>query len=276
MGLNLAFVVVEAGYGLWAHSTALLADAGHNLSDVLGLALAGGAAWLAQRAGGEARTYGFGKATILAALTNALVLVFACGIIVREALGRFYDPQMVAPIPVMVVAAVGVAINGGAALLFMAGRKYDMNVRGAFLHMVGDAAVSVGVILAGLVILLTGLAWIDPLVSLLIVAVIGLSTWGLLRDSLNLALDKAPEHLDIVAVRSLLEALPGVAEVHDLHVWAMSTTETALTAHLVRPGGVDCDFLSNAEAGLQRAFGLKHITLQIEPEPCAARHRLHP
>jgi len=276
MVANLAFVVVEAGYGLFAHSTALLADAGHNLSDVLGLGLAGGAAWLASLAGGDHRTYGYGKATVLAALANALLLVFACGAIVREAVVRFAEPQAVTPGPIMVVAAVGVAINFGTALLFAAGRKHDINVRGAFLHMVGDAAVSAGVIVAGALILLTGKTWIDPLTSLLIVVVIAWSTWGLLRDGLNMALDAAPAHIDIGDVRDLLLRQPGVEEVHDLHVWHLSTTEAALTAHLVRPAGVDCDFLAAAESALHHRFGIEHVTLQVEPAPCASRHELHP
>jgi cobalt-zinc-cadmium efflux system protein len=275
MALNLAFVVVEAGYGFAAHSTALLADAGHNLSDVLGLALAGGAAWLAGFGGGAKRTYGFGKATVLAALANALLLVFACGAIVREAIERFSQPQPVAALPVMVVAAVGVAINGATALLFLAGRKDDINIRGAFLHMVGDAAVSVGVILAGALIAATGLAWIDPAASLAIVVVIGLTTWGLLREATNMAMDVAPDHVDVEAVRTLLQGLPGVAEVHDLHVWNISTTETAMTAHLVRPEGSGGAFLPDAEGALHKAFGLTHVTLQVETAACAHRHGLH-
>lgn len=276
MVLNLAFVIIEAGFGVWTNSTALLADAGHNLSDVLGLALAGGAAWLATLAGGAQRTYGFGKATILAALANALLLVFACGAIVWEALQRFSDPEPVQAGPVMIVAAIGVLINAGTAALFVAGGKHDINVRGAFLHMVGDAAVSVGVIGAAGAIALTGANWIDPATSLAIVAVIGLSTWGLLKESLNLALDAAPPSVEIAAVRSLLESQPGVTGVHDLHVWNISARDTAMTAHLVRPEGGDHDFLQAAHAALHRAFGLDHITLQIETSPCDGRDKLHP
>jgi cobalt-zinc-cadmium efflux system protein len=276
MIVNLGFVIAEAAFGLLAHSTALLADAGHNLSDVLGLALAGGAAWLTGAASGTHRTYGFGKATILAALANALLLVFACGAIVAEAVTRLSDPQPLQPVAMMVVAAVGVAVNAGTAMLFLAGRKRDLNVRAAFQHMIADAAVSVGVILAGGLIVLTGRAWIDPVTSLAIVAMIGLGAWGLLKESLNLAMDVAPTHVDVTAVRRLLEDQPGVAEVHDLHIWNMSTTETALTAHLVRAEGIDGDFLCNTEDALRRAFGLQHVTLQVETAPCAGRHDLHP
>jgi cobalt-zinc-cadmium efflux system protein len=276
MIVNLGFVLIEAGCGLAVHSTALLADAGHNLSDVLGLALAGGAAWLAGAAGGAHRTYGFGKATILAALANALLLVFACGAIVTEAVTRLFDPQPTLPAAIMIVAAIGVVVNAGTALLFVAGRKHDVNVRAAFQHMVADAAVSVGVIVAGALIAFTGRTWIDPATSLAIVAMIALGTWGLLKESLNLAMDVAPTHVDVVAVRRLLLDQPGVAEVHDLHVWNMSTTETALTAHLVRAEGIGGDFLCNTEDALRHAFGLQHVTLQVETAPCARRHDLHP
>lgn len=276
MVLNLAFVGVEAAYGYIVHSTALLADAGHNLSDVLGLALAGGAVWLASLAGADKRTYGFGKATVLAALGNALLLVFACGLIVQEAVGRFFAPQPTVPTTVMIVAGAGVLVNGATALLFASGRKGDVNARGAFLHMLADAAVSVGVIIAAALIAFTGWAWLDPAVSLVIVVVIALSTWGLLRESLDMALDSAPAGFDIAAVRQLLQDQPGVAEVHDLHVWNISTTETALTAHLVRPEGVGGDFLHRTEEALRKAFGVGHVTLQVETQPCDGRHALHP
>ncbi|HET9161462.1 MAG TPA: cation diffusion facilitator family transporter [Caulobacteraceae bacterium] len=276
MALNLAFVVVEAIFGFIGHSTALLADAGHNLSDVLGLALAGGAAWLAGLAGGRRHTYGFGKATVLAALANALLLVFACGAIVREAIGRFAAPETVAPGPIMVVASIGVAINFGTALLFASGRKHDINVRGAFLHMMGDAAVSAGVIVAGGVIAMTGKTWIDPAASLAIVVVIGISTWGLLKEAFNMAMDVAPAHLDIAEVRHLLQEQPGVSEVHDLHIWNLSTTEVALTAHLVRPQGIDESFLPSVRTALERAFGIGHVTLQIETKACPDCDGLHP
>lgn len=268
--LNLAFVGVEATAGIFANSTALLADAGHNLSDVLGLALAGGAAWLARRHGSERRTYGYGKATILAALANALVLVFACGAIVWEASKRFSEPASVSSGLIIGVAALGVLINTGTALLFMAGRKHDVNVRGAFLHMAADAGVSAGVIVAGVLIAWTGRTWIDPATSLLVVGVVLIGTWGLLRESLDLAMDVAPFGIDVPAVRAALANQPGVAAVHDLHVWAMNTTEPALTAHLVRPAGADDRFLQATCALLKEQFGIEHATLQVESR--AAEH----
>ena len=267
IALNLGFVALEAGFGFWSNSTALLADAGHNLSDVAGLAMAGGAAWLAQQAAGERRTYGYGKATILAALANAVLLVLACGAIAWEAFGRFADPEPVRTGPVMAVAAAGVVINLGTALLFLRGRHDDVNVRGAFLHMAADAAVSLGVVVAGLLILLTGATWIDPIASLLIVAVILLGTWGLLRESLDLALDAAPARLDLPAVHAFLQQLPGVSGLHDVHVWNMSTTETALTAHLVRAEPADRSFYEQALRGLHDRFGIAHATLQVESGP---------
>ena len=265
--LNLGFVALEAGFGFWSNSTALLADAGHNLSDVLGLVLAGGAAWLAQRTAAARRTYGFGKATILAALANAVLLVLACGGIAWEALRRFGEPQDVRSGVVMAVAAAGVAINLGSALLFLRGRHDDVNVRGAFLHMAADAAVSLGVVIAGLLIALTGARWIDPVASLLIVAVVLAGTWGLLRESLDLALDAAPAGLDLEDVRGFLGALPGVTDLHDVHVWNLSTTETALTAPLVRSQPADRDFYEQASRGLQQRFRIAHATLQVEAGP---------
>lgn len=263
--LNLAFVVVEAIAGFIAHSTALLADAGHNLSDVLGLLLAGGAAWLARRPAGGRRTYGFAKATVLAALANALVLIFACGGIVWEAVRRFATPEVVEPGMVMIVAGAGVVVNTATALMFVAGRKNDVNIQGAFLHMAADAAVSAGVIVAGLIIALTHLTWVDPVTSLIIVVIIFVGTWGLLRESVNLALDAAPAGVDLGKVQAFLEAGAGVAEVHDLHVWAMSTTQTALTVHIVRPDGEDDEtYRQSVLDGLKRRFGVNHATLQIE------------
>jgi len=264
IGLNLAFVIAEVIAGVLSHSTALLADASHNLSDVLGLVLAGGAAWLARRPASGARTYGFGKATVLAAMANGLMLVFACGALGLEAVQRLADPQPIATGMVMAVAAVGVVINGATAMLFM-GHGHDMNARGAFLHMVADAAVSAGVIAAAFVISLTGALWIDPAVSVVILAVILAGTWGLLRDSSNLALDAAPRAVDLPKLQAFLEQRSGVVEVHDLHVWALSTTETALTAHLVRPEGGDGDaFLSALCHDLDHQFGIGHVTVQLE------------
>lgn len=262
--VNLAFVAAEFGAGLWAGSTALMADAGHNLSDVLGLAMAGGAAWLARRAAGPRRTYGYGKATVLAALGNALLLIFACGAIAFEAVRRLAEPAPVASGVIMAVAGIGFVINLGTALLFMKDQHKDLNVRGAYLHMMADAAVSLGVVVAGAVILLTGWSVVDALVSLAIVVVILIGTWGLLKDSVNLALDAAPTGLDVGEIRQALLALPGVTAVHDLHVWGLSTTDAALTAHLVheRP---DADALLKEAQGLAGGrFGVRHTTFQLE------------
>lgn len=270
IALNLAFVVLEFGAGVVSNSTALLADAGHNLSDVLGLALAGGAAWLSARAASARRTYGFGKATILSALLNAVLLVLACGAIGWEAVRRFGAPQEVQSGVVMGVAAAGVAINLATALLFRRGREHDVNLRGAYLHMASDAAVSLGVVAAGLGITLTGAVWIDPLTSLVIVAVILLGTWGLLRESLDLALDAAPARLDMIELGRFLGELPGVTGQHDVHVWNLSATETALTAHLVRSEPGDRAFFDEAIAGLWKRFGIAHATLQVETHPGAA------
>jgi cobalt-zinc-cadmium efflux system protein len=272
--LNLAFVAAEAAAGFFTGSLALLADAGHNLSDVLGLLLAWGASVLAKRAPTGRRTYGLRKGTILASLTNAALLLVAVGAIAWEAVRRFADPQPVQTGPVMIVAAIGIAINTATALMFMKGSKDDLNVRGAFLHMAADAAVSAGVVVAALAMWATGWLWLDPVVSLGIVVVIVLGTWGLLRDSLDLALDAAPRGIDPKAVADWLAAQPGVAEVHDLHIWAMSTTETAMTAHLVRPDEADHDqFLHDVCGQLAKRFNIGHSTLQIErggqAHPCA-------
>ncbi len=267
--LNVAFVIAEGVAGWMTHSLSLLADAGHNLSDVLGLVMAWVAVVLARRAPTSRRTYGLRKGTILASLTNAVVLLVAVGVIVAEAVRRFADPQPVETGPVMIVAALGVVLNTATALLFMRGRKGDLNVRGAFLHMAADAAVSAGVVVAALAIMLTGFTWIDPIVSLAISGIIVLGTWGLLRDSLDLALDATPKGIDPKAVKAWLGEQPGVTEVHDLHIWAMSTTETALTAHLIRPGGdtqgeAPDHFLREACNGLNERFGIGHSTLQLE------------
>lgn len=267
--VNLAFVGIEFGAGLFSQSTALMADAGHNLSDVLGLAMAGGAAWLARRASGSQQTYGYGKATVLAALANALLLIFACGAIAFEAVRRLAEPAPVMSGLIMAVAAIGFVINLGTALMFMRDQHSDLNSRGAYLHMMADAAVSIGVVIAGGVIWMTGWSIIDPLVSLGIVAVILIGTWGLLKDSVNLALDAAPRGTDVEAVRAAFLALPGVTAVHDLHVWGLSTTETALTAHLChsRP---DADaLLAEAQTMARGQFRIGHTTLQLEAGPLA-------
>ena len=263
--LNLAFVAVEAGYGIVSGSMALVADAGHNLSDVLSLLLAWGASVLATKKAGARFTYGFKSSTILAALANAALLMVALGMILVETLRRLWEPAPVAGGTVMAVAAVGIAINTATALLFLRGRKDDLNIRGAFLHMAADAAVSAGVVLSGLAILLTGQAWIDPVTSLIIVAVIGWGTWGLARDSVRMGLLAVPEGIDEAAVRTYLGALPGVTRVHDLHIWPMSTTETAFTAHLVMPGGHPDDaFLRAVAHELEHGYRIGHSTIQIE------------
>ena len=270
IGLNTLFVAAELAAGLMSGSLALLADAGHNLSDVLALGLAWGASVLARRAPTGRRTYGFRKATILASLANAVVLLLAVGAIASEAIHRFGAPAPVATNIVMLTAGLGVLINGLTAMLFLRGQG-DLNVRGAFLHMASDAAVSLAVVIGALVMARTGLGWIDPALSLLIGAVIVWGTWSLLRESADLALDAAPRGVDVEAVRHWLADLPGVAEIHDLHIWAMSTTETALTAHLLRPENSDGDaFLRSACEGLEHRFRIGHATLQIETDPAAA------
>ncbi len=267
IALNLGFVLLEAAAGFVANSTALLSDATHNLSDVLGLALAGGAAWLAKQQAGERRTYGYSKATVLAALANALVLVVACGGLLWEASSRLFAPEPTQPLFIMAVAAAGVVINGATAMLFLAGRKEDVNVRGAYLHMLADTGVSAAVIVAGAFIFFTGMNWIDPAISVAVVLLILWGTWGLLRESLDLSLDAAPAHIDVAKVREYLAAQPGVTAVHDLHVWAMAATKPALTAHLVRPEGSDDAFLARISDGITQAFGISHVTLQIERAP---------
>ncbi len=270
--LNLAFVIVEATAGILTDSMALLADAGHNLSDVLGLLIAWGGASLAKRPASRRFTYGLRSSTILAALANAVLLLFAVGAIALEASRRFADPPPVQGATVMIVAGIGIVINTATALMFARGRKGDINIRGAYLHMAADAAVSAGVVAGGALILWTGAAWIDPALSLVIVAVILWSTWGLLRDSVTMALNAVPQGIDPEKVEAALAALPGVARVHDLHIWPMSTTEVALTAHLLIPAGHPGDaFLRDAEHRLEHDFGIGHATLQIElgdSDPC--------
>ncbi len=263
--LNTGFVIAEATYGVLANSLALIADAGHNLSDVLGLLLAWAAASLAKRLPTDRYTYGMKRTPILASLANAMLLLIASGAIVWEAVQRFRDPAPVAEMTVIWVALIGIVINGATALGFMAGRKGDLNIRGAFLHMVADAVVSLGVVLSALAVLYTGWQWIDPLVSIVIAVVIVIGTWSLLKDSINLALDAVPSNIDRPAIETYLKALPGVSEIHDLHIWAMSTTEVALTVHLVRPGAtLDDGLLAQACRDLSSRFGIAHATLQIE------------
>jgi cobalt-zinc-cadmium efflux system protein len=262
--LNTAFVIAELIFGYAANSLALISDAVHNLSDVVALLLAWGAAWLSQKQPTQRHTYGYRRASILAALFNAGLLLVAVGGIVVEAVNRLYSPAPVAGWTVVAVAALGVAINGFTALLFMRGRHGDLNIRGAYLHMVADAGVSLGVVVAAGVIMLTGWLWLDPAISLVIAAVVFWSGWGLARDSVNLALDGVPRGIELAKVRDYLAGLEGVSEVHDLHIWAMSTNETALTAHLVRPGGTDDAFLHGVCEELSLRFNIHHATLQIE------------
>ena len=275
VALNAAFIAVEVVSGLTAHSLALISDAGHNLSDVLGLLLAWGAGTLARRRPTSRRTYGFRRSSILAALVNAVTLFVVTGGVAWEALLRFNSAEAVAGSTVIWVASTGVIINGATALLFLSGRKGDLNIRGAFLHMAADAGLSLGVALTGALILATGWRWLDPAAGLVISAVILVSTWGLLRDSVNLALDAVPEGIDMTTVESYLSGLPAVTGVHDLHVWAMSTTETALTAHLVVRARSNGDaLLAVAGNELHDRFGIEHATIQIETgdvrHPCRA------
>ena len=265
VALNVGFVIVEAVFGVLSNSLALLTDAGHNLSDVLGLLLAWGAAALAKKRPSARRTYGYSRATILASLFSGLLLMGAVGAIGWEAVSRLMTPAEPAGKTIMIVAAIGVVINTATALFFLSGKDHDLNIRGAFLHMAADAAVSLGVVASGALIFYLGLNWIDPLISLVIAAVILLSTWGLLRDSLNLAVDAVPRGVDPDAVRDYLSALPGVQAIHDLHIWPMSTTDTALTAHMVMKEFPDSDrYLNEVAEVLQARFSINHPTIQLE------------
>lgn len=265
IALNIGFVLVEGGFGLFSGSLALVADAGHNLSDVFGLLVAWGAVALGKVRPSARFTYGLRGSTILAALLNGLLLMLAAGAIALAAVQRFGDPQPVMGGTMMIVAAIGILINGATALLFMAGAKGDINIRGAFLHMAADAAVSAGVVLAGLGIGLTGWQWLDPVTSLLIVAVIIWSSWGLLKEAVALSLGGVPAGIETEAVENHLAALSGVSAVHDLHIWPMSTSETAMTAHLVMPGGhTDDAFLHHVAEEMRLKFGIGHTTIQVE------------
>lgn len=275
--LNTAFVAVEAYYGFAADSLALLADAGHNLGDVLSLLLAWAAAWLAQRKPSQRRTYGFGRSSILAAMANAILLLAAVGAIALEAYQRLQHPVPVASATVLWVAAAGIAVNGISAALFAAGSKADLNIRSAFLHMAADAAVSLSVVIAALAIGQTGWYWLDPAISLVIALVISLSSAGLLLDSFNLALDAIPKDIDRGQVERFLAGRPGVASVHDLHIWPLSTSSVALTAHLVVPQWPDSDdWLHELSAELQQRFGIGHTTIQLEKGSGARHCRLAP
>ncbi len=264
--MNIAFVVIEAVYGFLSNSMALLADAGHNLSDVFGLIMAWAAITLGKRRPTQRFTYGLGGSTVLAAMFNALILLVAVGAIAWEAIGRFHDPRPVAGMTVIIVAAIGIVINTATALLFMRGHD-DLNIRGAFLHMAADAAVSAGVVIAGLAIMYTGMHWIDPVVSLIIVAVIIWSTWDLFRESIIMAMAAVPRGIDSSAVRSFMASREGVSSIHDLHIWAISTSHTALTCHLVMPAGHPGDaFIAETCKLLRERFRIEHATLQIETD----------
>lgn len=277
ISLNLAYVGAEAFYGVIAHSLALLADAGHNLGDVLGLATAWTAAHLGKRLPSPRFTYGLGRSSVMAALGNAVALLVITGGIAGEAVQRIFHPEPTGGVTIMVVAAIGILVNGLTALMFMAGSKGDLNIRGAFLHMASDALVSLGVVVSGGVILLTGWYWLDPTVSLVVSVVIVAGTWSLLRDSVTLSLDAVPPGVERDAVERYLASLPGVSEVHDLHIWGLSTTETALTAHLI------CDDASGRQALLpeiceevREHFGIGHVTIQIETPETAGLCALRP
>jgi len=265
IALNLIYVVLEIIYGLLVNSMALIADAGHNFSDVLGLVLAWGAAYLAKKETTKSRTYGFRKATVLAALFNAIILFTAVGAITIESIRKLITPEPTAGTTIIIVAGIGTLINLFTALLFMPGRKKDINIKGAFLHMTADAGVSLGVVAAGIIINLTGFYLLDPIISLVIVLVITIGTWGLLKDSFLLSMDAVPKNIDIEEVRKYLGSLKGVTAVHDLHIWAMSTTEIALTVHLVMPDeNADDKFLSRTCRQLHDKFEIEHSTIQIE------------
>ena len=278
IALNMLFVVIEGVAGFLGNSVALLADAGHNLSDVLGLALAWGAHALSRLPPTRRFTYGFQRSSILAALTNAILLMVACGAITLESVRRLADPPPVMGTTMMIVAGIGIAVNALTAMLFARGRKGDINIRGAFMHMAADALVSAAVVVAGALVIYTGREWIDPVTSLAVVLVIVVGTWGLLRDSLGLALDAVPSSIDPEAVSKRLRALGGVDDVHHLHIWPISTSAYALTAHLVMSAGHPGDgFLRTARAMIESEFGIEHATLQVElgtacpdghPEPC--------
>ena len=271
IGLNLVYMVIEVVYGLLISSMALIADAGHNLSDILGLLLAWGAAFLAKTLPTKERTYGLRKSTILAALFNAIILLIAVGAITIEAIRRLVTPENTQGTTMMIVAGIGVLINAATAYLFIKGKERDINIRGAFLHMTADAGVSLGVVVAGLLINLTGSLRLDSVMSLIIVVVITIGTWDLLMDSFLMSVDAVPKNINLKEVETHLKKIPGVEEIHDLHIWAMSTTETALTVHLVMPQSHPDDYLLKGIcADLQHKFGIEHSTIQIEKDAQSA------
>lgn len=276
MALNGGFVILEVVYGLASNSVSLLADAGHNLSDALGLGVAWAAVILAKRRPTRRFTFGLGGTSILAALFNAVFLLLVVGGLTWEAVQRFWAPEVVAGKTVMVVAACGILLNGVCAWLFSSGRKGDLNVRGAFMHMAADALVSLGVVVGGLIILFTGWHWVDPVMSLVINLVIVGGTWSLLTGSLTMTLNAVPEGVDMDKVRKLLLDLPGVNGIHDLHVWSLSTTDIALTCHLVTLDGHPGDaVLAHAEEELWEHFGIGHVTLQVELKVPSREHLAH-
>lgn len=265
VGLNLLFTIIEAGYAFVAHSMSLLSDAGHNLGDVFGLLMAWGASVLVTRTATEKYSYGYKKTTMLAALANALLLVFASTLIVYESIYKLINPSPVNEIIVIMVAFIGIIINGGTALLFLKGKENDLNIKGAYLHLAVDALISISVVFTGIVILFTKWNWLDPVVGLLIVVVILRGSWGLLRGSVDLILGAVPHNIDQAKVRDYLKQLTGVKAVHDLHIWALSTQEVALTAHLVMPDHsfTDADYAEINEV-LSHQFKINHVTLQVE------------
>ncbi len=263
--LNITFVGVEIAYGLSSNSLALLADAGHNLSDVLSLILAWGASLLSKKSVSETRTYGYRKITIIASNVSAMLLLVTLGGIIWEAIGRFDDPKPVDSLVIITVAAIGVVINSLTAWLFAAGQKHDLNIKGAFLHMVADALISLGVVISGIVIMQTGLMIIDPIISILVVVIILIGTLGLFKDSFNLAIDAVPKAVNIPEIKAYLQSFPAVIQVHDLHVWALSTTETALSVHLVVTNKeIDNDFLHQIQTYLHNHCHVGHATIQLE------------
>ena len=267
ISLNVIFVIIEVTYGLLADSMALIADAGHNLSDVMSLILAWGASYLATRHPTHKRTYGLRKVTIMASLLSALLLLVALGGIAWESVERLSSPQPVDGVIIIVVAAIGVVINTLTALLFVKGQKHDLNIRAAYLHMAADAAISLGVVVAGIAIMLTGWIWLDPAISLFIVVAILIGTWQLLRDSIDLSIDAVPQGINISDIKSYLSGLKNISDIHDLHVWALSTTETALTVHLVTTSKlIDNSFLQEIQEHLHHHFNIAHTTIQVESQ----------
>ncbi len=265
IALNLIYIVVEFIYGLLVNSLALIADAGHNLSDVLGLVLAWVASYLVRKSPTQKYTYGLKKSSILAAFLNALILLVAIGAIIWEAIGRFAKPEIIEGQTIMIVAGIGVIINAVTALLFFSGRKHDLNIKGAFLHMAADAAISFGVVIVGLLLTITNYYWLDPVVSIVIGIIIFFGTWDLLKDSLSLALDAIPKNVDRLAVENYLLSLPEVESIHDLHIWAMSTTENSLTVHItVNDLSVNDDLIKKISKKLEEDFNISHVTIQME------------